>query len=908
MWKSALSRCRRSIDGVVQRTRFERDLRDELQQHLDARTRDLRDGGLSPADAARQARIEFGAIERYKEMCRDERGFDAFRPLHGLGGDIRLAARRLAATPQFFVFATLSLAVGVGVTTAVFSIIYSVVWRPIGFSDPSGVVFVAAPGRSGPVMRALLTDRDFRDLRQAQRTLAAVAAARPLSQPLVAPTATDFVAGEAVSGDYFRVTGLVPQRGRWIGPEDDRSAAAVIVLSDRTWRTRFDADAEVIGRVVRFAGRSFEIIGVAPPRFEGIEPLPSRTGLWIPLGTADALPGGRMRIAGSPERPRLTVLGRLAPGATAAHAADEIAAIARRLDESRPLRLPDGIRNGVTTYTSKRPWSARTADDPGSGAESKVASLVIIVVALVLGVACTNLANLMLARGAARQQEFAVRRALGASRWHLVRELFVEGGLVAVAGGASAVVLLVALLRLATVEIPLQQGVFTIDPSLNVPALAVTALALGVSMLVFGLEPALQLTRGNVTADLAGGPAAVGVPRSRRQQAFIRWQVAVSAAFFLAAAVLVNLIVLELRHDSGIDLDRLGVATVHFGMQEWDEDRATRALARTAEELRGHRGIESVAFSSGAPFGLHMTPFAAITTPDRPFVQGARSPDAYLIAATPDIFRTFGVDIVGGRAFDLRDDKAAPRVMVISERTARAMFGTRDALARQLVIQAWGRAPAETYTVIGIARETDTGEATKRKDNAVYVPLAQHFERNVAIFARTHGEPADAARAIQLAVRRVDPDLGIGTAGPASLILAGEFLAARIAAAIASALGLLTLAMSMVGLYGIQSHVVARRTREVGVRMAIGASAAQIRKMILREGYRPVMQGLALGLFFGVLVRLLLRATVNGQIDVFDPLAFVLVPVPLIAAAFVACYLPARRASRVDPNEALRHI
>jgi putative ABC transport system permease protein len=322
-----------------------------------------------------------------------------------------------------------------------------------------------------------------------------------------------------------------------------------------------------------------------------------------------------------------------------------------------------------------------------------------------------------------------------------------------------------------------------------------------------------------------------------------------------------------------------------------------------------------------------MTPWATITTPDKPFIDGAKYVSAYALMATPEIFSTLGVPIVRGRAFDARDDGTAPPVMVVSEFTARKIFGTADAIGRQLLVRVWGR-PGQTYNVlgmptgspvlehaadrafsiVGIARDTDTGEATKRGDAVVYLPLTQHFERNVAILARTNGDPWEATRAIQLAVRRADPDLAIGTASPAWLMMSGEFFAARIAASFASALGLLTLLMSMVGLYGIQTHVVARRTREVGLRMAIGASAAQIRTMILGEGYRPVLQGLGLGLLFGVLVRLLLRATVNGNIDAFDPLAFAIVPLPLIAAAFVACYLPARRASRVDPNEALRHL
>ena len=927
MWK--FGNLRRSFDALISRARFERDLRDELRQHLEDRTRDLIDAGVAPDEATRQARVEFGAVERYKEQCRDARGFASFRPFHGLGGDIRLAIRRLAATPQFLVFAALSLAVGVGVTTAAYSILYSLVWKPIPIAEPAGAVFVAAPGRGGqPLMPALLTGADFDDLQRAPRTMSTVAAMRRTAQPLAGLSTTEFADIEAVSGEYFRVTGITPHRGRTITPEDDAGAAPVLVLSDRAWHARFDADPNVVGRVVRLAERSFEVIGIAAPGFDGIQRPPIRAAGWVPLSTASAFSGWPRPAAGAPEPPQLTVIARLAPGRTVAHAAAELSTLARRLDDTRPLRIADGtVRNGVAGYISKRPWSARTVNDTGTGAESRVAALVVVLVALVLGVACTNLANLMLARGAQRQQEFAVRRALGASRWRLVRELTVEGGMVALLGGACAVGLLTALLRLAAIDIPLPRGVITLDPEVNLPALAVATLALGLSMLVFGLEPAMQLTRGNVVADFAGGAAAVGVPRARRQRAFIRWQVAVSASFFLVAAILVNVILLESRGDTGVDVDRLGIATVHFGMQGWDEPRARRALQRVAEELRGAPGIDSVAFSTGAPFGMNMTPWASITTPDKPFIAGARSESAYAVMATPELFRTLGLSVVRGRPFDARDDATAPRVMVVSELTARTMFGTSDALGRQLLVRVWGR-PGQTYnvlsvpsgsadlqqstdrayTIVGIARDTDTGEAASRRDTVIYLPLAQQFERNIAIFARTPGDGWNAARAIQLAVRRVDPDLGIGTAGPASMIMAGEFLAARVAASFATGLGLMTLLMSMVGLYGVQSHIVARRTREIGLRIAIGASATQVRRMVLGEGYRPVLQGIGLGLFLGVFIRLLLRATVNRNIDPFDPLAFAIVPIPLIAAAFVACYLPARRASRVDPNEALRHL
>jgi putative ABC transport system permease protein len=514
----------------------------------------------------------------------------------------------------------------------------------------------------------------------------------------------------------------------------------------------------------------------------------------------------------------------------------------------------------------------------------------------------------MLARGAERQQEFAIRRALGASRWRLVRELSVESAIVAILGGVLAFVVIQVLLVLTTVDLPLPKGSFSLEPALNPGALLVASVAVLLSLAVFGLEPALQLTRPTVNADLAGGTATIGLPRSGRQRAFIRWQVAISASFFLVAAILAKVVVVEARHDPGVDVDRLAIATVHFSLLGWDEARARRVLGAAVDSLRQERSIERVAVSSGVPFGMMLTPYSMVTTPDRPFVRGRTDHDAFFITATPDIFRTLGVPILRGRGLTERDDAGAPAVSVVSEATARALFGTSQAIGRQVVVNVWGRPPSRTFTVVGIARDTDSQTLISRTSGTLYVPLAQHYEPNLTVVVRTSGNTTAVARVVQSALRRADLDLGTGAAGPGWILLTGAYLAARIAAALAAALGMLTLILAMVGLYGVQSHIVARRTREVGVRMALGASAPQIERMVLGEGFRPVVEGLVLGAVLGVILRLGARALVHASIQPFDVAAFAVVPIPLFIAAFVACYVPARRAARVDPNTALRHL
>jgi predicted permease len=895
-----MRRVRHLFDALISRARFERDLRDEIRLHIDERARDLVASGIAPPEAARQARVEFGAVERYKEQCRDARGFAAMRPFHGFTTDVRLAARRLIAAPLFTVFAALSLGIGIGVTTAAYSILYSLFWKPLGIAEPARVMVVAAS--AGAYSR--LSGPDFVDVQRSIRSFDTMAASAPFYEVLQTPGESKAVEGEAVSGEYFRVTGVPMAIGRAIDDNDDTSSARVIVLNDQLWRSRFHADRAVIGRTVRLGGQTFEIVGVAPRTFDGaLGPL-MRTGWWIPLRSLAAFGPAAAAAFESGTQQRLTVIGHLLPGRTRAAAAGELAAARRRLDRERPIHhaTADG-----TSRVVPRTWMLRGLDERND-TDSHTAVVILALVALVLVVACTNLANLMLARGAARQREMAVRRAMGAGRWRLVRELLVEGGALAALGGAAALLLIRALLNLATFDVPTPGRMFSLEPALNAPAFLVAAGALVLATLVFALEPAWQLTRARVLPDLGGGDYTVGAVPAARQRAFIRWQVAASVAFFLIAAVFARAVVAQARHDPGIDLDRLAVATVFLPRQSWDEARARAAVAAIADQLRHERGIERVAVSTGMPFGLNSTSWAAATTPDKPFTPHGQLEITDMIAATPDIFATLGVRLLRGRAFDDRDDAGAPRVMVVSEKTAKVFFGTADVIGRQLLTKSWGREPIETWTIVGVARDTDSGFLMSRGNETTYVPLAQHYEPFFVISARTGGAPASAALLMRKVSARVAPDLALGSAGAASIVLAGRYFVARVAAALATALGGLTLVLAMIGLYGVQSHLVARRTREVGVRMALGASSPQIARMLLGEGFRPVFQGLAIGFALSVLARLTLRAFLVGSIQPVDLAAFAIVPIPLVIAAFVASYLPARAAAQVDPNVALRHL
>jgi putative ABC transport system permease protein len=816
-----------------------------------------------------------------------------FRP-HGFAADLRLAMRRLVATPLFTLFAVMSLAVGLGVTTAVYSVVDAIFLRDLGIVDPARLVFVVTP-YDGRALPGSISQPDFEELRRAQTSFSTLSASTSFSAAVTSPSTTELVTAEAVDGAYFVTFGVIPALGRAIRPLDDGSGERVVVLSHGLWRARFGADPAIIGRTVRISGQPFEVIGVAPASFDGARGIPG-TRLWVPLA-ADAASARR-------DGRQLLVFGRLRPAVSEASASAELAAIAARLDAAFPARTPSG-----QPRATERPWKAKSAraiseDDT---IVRRFGVTLVGLVALVLVVACTNLANLVVARGTARRQELAVRRALGAPRWRLIREQCAESLLVAGAGAVAAYVLFegIAVLIDGEFNLALPMGgrwTIVVKPTLNVPALAIAGVSLLMSLVVFGLEPALQLTRSSDVRDaLAAGAGGIGSPKAGRQRTLLRWQVAISAGFFIIATMFVRYTIAEARHDSGVDMKRLAVAVLNFRAQPWDEMRVRRTLDRVQMEAQNDPAVEGVSASTGMPFGLRDVLRLSLSMP------GANdSHNASGIAATPSIFRTIGVTIVRGRGFDERDHSGAPPVIVLSEFTARKVVGTADAVGRQLIVQTGSR--RVLVTVIGIARDTDVGRVFGEPHPFVYLPLTQRYDPFLTIVARSTRGDGVALRALRGALRRADPDLAVDVTGTGREILAGPFVFLRAAGMAALVLGALTLLLSMVGLFGIQSHIVARRTREIGVRISCGATAGHIRNMVLKDGYRPVVEGLALGLFIGLTGRAIVRACLDIDVSIIDPWMLLLVPIPLLLAAGCACYLPAHRGASVDPNVALRHV
>lgn len=823
--------------------------------------------------------------------------------LIGLLADTRIALRHLLAAPVFSVFALVSLMLGFGVSASVYSVVSSFLWRPAGIHDAGRVFLVVRPDSQGENRwRAVMSIDDFEEIARDEDGLGLIAASEDVYPPVVTPAASEVVHAEAVSGHYFQVVGATALVGRTLEPADDNGGVAVAVLSYHYWRTTFAGDPAIVGRSLKIGDYTFEIVGVAPNSLYGLSPYAgARTEVWVPLKAGRVLASTSAATATRRQVPILTVVGRVAADRTIEGVTARLNAIGHRLDAAVPLESinPDGSR----VRPPSRHWSARPAAEAWrSSSATRLGLVAVILAALVLVVACTNLAALMLARGVVREREFAIRSALGATRWRLVRAQCVESTILAGVGGLGALVVARGLMWLLVKVAPVSPDILAgIELSVNIDALAVGGGAVLVAVFTFGVEPALEITRRQaLTGQLVSESGSVGVLRPSRQRALIRWQVAISVCFFLIVAMLARLIAIDIQSESRVSIEQLGVVTVDFRTLGWSEPRARQALQSITAAVGERPDHLPVAIYSG--LGARM-PLASLS----PLPSGARR-SMYMLAVTPEIFETLGIRLTRGRGFGAADDDRTPFVVVVSEKTAQTLFGTVDAVGRQASVQPAGVTSPRMATVIGVAKDIDCGDLFRHSDEVLYVSFAQHYQPAVTIVVRARQDPERAVRELRSSIRQVDPNLSILEAGTGSLVLARRYLAARFVALAAASLGVLTLALGMIGLYGVQSEAVSRRTREFGVRLALGANARSIVRMVILDGVRPVIQGLLMGLLLGILIRLLVRVVLVSPTQVLDPISLGLVPLPFLAIALLACALPARRAARTDPNVSLRHL
>jgi predicted permease len=888
---------------LVRRASFQADPADDGQDFR-VLTSALQDGRADGAPTGPD-RSWANATGRPREMLAsfssrgapDERWFEGFS-LHAaeLRRDVRIALRRLSHARAFAAFAIVTLAIGIGSTTAVYSLVLSMLSRPMTIHEPQRVVSIGQV-RERDVTQPMSWP-DLVDLRKAQTTCDAIEAWSETQASLTAGGTALVTAAHLVTGGYFNLLGIAPLLGRTLQPADDEPGApAVLVLAESAWRARFAADPAIVGRLVRVGGRPYQVVGVIPGSFRGIHVSMIQPTFWAALAHPPLSdPASEaFRDRGRRDRAYLHVMGRMRRAATVTRVAADARRVAIAIDAATPLPADGAGR--------KRPrgWTASALGDRQIWPKevTRVGALLIALPLVVLLIACTNLANLVLSRGAPRRQEMRLRRALGASRWSLVRGELVEHGLLAAAGAMGGMALAHVLLTHVVSYVQRALGTMPrtdLDARVDPAALAVASAAAVLAVVVAGFAPALHLSRAR--AGEALGTSAAAVPRWRGQRYLIALQVAASLTLLLLAAACVR----QLATIDALERwPRVAAASIDFALRTHDEDRVHQSAARIVEEAARAPDIQAAAVASALP--------ASAWNPKR---------GVSVTAASSRIFRVLGIPLARGRTFSPAEEvPGGPPAAVVSESEARALFGTIDAVGRELPrSELEGDTRASLPIIVGIAADIGHDAGTGEGVREVYVPFAARPARDprlmtppVLVLARSSGGDAAAAvPSLVTAIRHVDADLPVRFAGTADLLIDGPISLLGVAIRALGALALVALALSMSGLYSVTSHLVASRTREMGIRLALGADARSIIRLVMRDAARPVLQGVVIGFVAAAILRMAIRPIFPSHISALDPLALVLALAPLVLAAAVACYVPARRASRVDPNEAVRQI
>lgn len=888
-----MRRLRVWLRALLQRNALEREMSDEMQEHLDRATERLVARGMTAAHARDAARREFGNVESIKEAARDARGA---RWLQDAWKDVRYGVRSLARTPTFTVVAVLSLTLGIGLNTALFTIIKRSL-RPAVVVEPATLVNLAN-NRSYATFSALRErSRSLSSTFARSQESVLLARATPGAEPVRA-------SAELVSEDFFAALRVRPHIGRIFAADENAFArgAPVAVLSHRFWRSRFAADSAVLGRIVRLVNNvSFTVIGVMPQTFAGADR--HTPDFWIPLATRSLLPAvyqvtPRGDWFSDPEAAWLRVHGRLTQGSSLNAARSELALLLRQIE-------------GDSTIDARAGTMITTADASGlnSNSEKLGALLVLLATLAVLLIACANVANLMLARAAARQREITVRLCLGASRGRLVRQLLAESLVLATLGGAAAMLIVTWALHTtiaAGALAPLASG----DPELVVRQLSPDRWVLGymlllasLSAIAFGLAPALHATRPDLAGAVKGDSTSFGerLTRSRLRHGLVIGQVALSLTLLVSAAVLVRSVARALALDPGFDRERVLMVSTSWAMQAYDSARLARFDEALAPRLASIPGIAGVARGT-----IPLIERARASLSPSSAVPNASAVGGFMAGVTPSYFDVMGIPIVRGRSFRDEEVRLRMSVTVVSARTAQTLWPGEDPLGKSVsVTPNWKASDLGTFpqaTVIGIARDAEMADLGRVPSAFAYVPST-----GGTLIVRVHDDMPYPSAAIRQLAASIDSQVPVSVQSLAAAIAAdGDFAGAKLAAAFASAVGVLALLLATVGIFGVVSYAVAQRTRELGIRAALGARPTAVIGLVLRSGLRLVAIGATIGVLAGVGATRLMAALLFGM-NPIDPIAFAAIALILLAVALLGCYVPARRAARADPLVALRY-
>jgi predicted permease len=812
-----------------------------------------------------------------------------------MGKDISYAIRGLLKRPGFVAIAVITLALGIGANTAIFSLVNAVLLRSLPVERPGEIVSVAMRGKDDSM--SAWSYPNYRDFRDRNDVLSGLLVYRFVPISLSRAGVNERIWGFEVSGNYFDVLGVKAIKGRTFLPEEDKTPLShpVAVLSYNAWQRRFGGDPDLVGKDVLLNDHQFRVIGIAPEGFKGTE-MVYTPEIWLPAAMMEWLEPGATWLEDRNTR-NFFANGRLKPGVDERQAEASLNLLALQLAKEYPdtnegstvkivpagFLIPE-LRGAVVSFT----WVLMGA------------------VALVLLVTCTNLAGLMLARATDRRREIAIRLAMGANRLRLIRQLLTESVLLSFIGGVAGVLLAVWMIQALLafkppIDFPLRLDV-EVDWRVLLFSLAVSLIAGA----VFGLAPALQATRLGLSQTLRETSAQGGAARTRLRSVLVVAQIAISLMVLIAAGLVVRTLQQLQTMNPGFDSQNALTMSFDLGLQGYNEDHGQQFYRQLTERVKTLPGVKSATISSYIPLSLNYNS-RNVFVEGQPAERGENVPLSMNASAGPGYFETMSTPLVQGRGFTEQDQAKTELVAVVNETFVRRLLphvsSSADAIGKRF---SYSSASGPFMRIVGVARDGKYFNITEEPRSFFWAPMTQDYNSTGILTVRTEGNPESLIGAVRKEVQALDPNLPLFDVKTLTEHMRLALFAPKIAAMVLGVFGLVALLLSAIGIYGITSYTVAQRTHEIGIRLALGAQLSDVLKLVLSHGLKLTIIGAALGVFGAFMVTRAITSVLYG-VSPTDPLTFVLVSGTLVGVALIACYVPSRRATKVNPLVALRN-
>lgn len=869
--------------NLFRRTAVEQELSVELAQAFEFLVETKIRDGTSTSEARRLAAIELGGVEQLKEEIREVR---TGHNLEVLFQDVRFGLRMLLKTPGFTVVAVATLGLSIGANTAIFSLVNGVLLRPPPFPDAERIIYIEGKNPAAGISESNISFLDFTDWSKQTDLFASTAAYWTGSGQFGADGAEpERVPRAGVTTGFFSVLGVQPLLGRAFRPKEDHPyPQTVAIISHGLWKRRFGSDPNIIGKQVQISGSSMTIVGVMPPGFE----YPEQTQVWVTSA---------VDLSQEPRDNRVwSAIARLNPGIDLKQAQTRLSAINAQLDQQ--------------FHETNKGWDVILSTLHERLVREVKPSLLALLgaVGFVLLIACANVANLLLARSAARQKEIAIRAAMGASRSRVLRQMLTESILLSAIGGVAGLVLSIWLTNVLMSMLP--EGAPQIE-QVGIDYRVLT-FALGVSALtgiLFGIVPALQASKLDVTSGLKeGGRIGEGHRRTSARSLLLIGEVALSLMLLVGAGLLIQSFLRLQEVRPGFNAHN--VLTAHLALQgpNYKAPQFVEFYRQLKERLEAEPGVQAVGGSVNLPLDVSGYGTGRGFIPEGRPLTVDESKDAMFSTITGDYFRALQIPLLSGRIFEPRDDADGPKVVIINETAAKRYFGSpAGAIGKRLSIWAAFRGHDETFMreIVGVVGDTKTGSLTGEGDMQIYIPHAQDSQWNfMGLVIRTAGDPAAFAATLRREVQALDKDQPVYNVRTMDDVVMNSLGTRRVSMQLFAVFACAALLLAAVGIYGVMAYSVTQRTQEIGIRMALGAQKSDILRLVVRQGMRLALIGVIAGLA-GAFALTRVIANLLFGVGASDPLTFIAISLLLIFVSLIACYLPARRAARLNPTVAL---